>query len=104
AAGVGFVRQQGAAAGDGGAQAGFEESEPGGLVEGFAGDDAQGDLRGRAVERGAEEQSTAVCDGEKGGRVAGAGLKLLDVGGIDPEMAGAESVGGAAADAGSGGG
>jgi len=87
AAGVGLVVEEAPTAGDGLTEARCEQQEPGGLVDGLAGDHAERDLRGRAVERGAQQQSARVGYGEQGrGRVfcpcrQGDGL---DVRGVDP--------------------
>ena len=79
AAGVVGVVEQRLAAGDGRAQARREQLEPCGFVEGFARDEAQRDLRRRAVERGAQKQSALV-----GHRQSAGVLLRLAIGSVTP--------------------
>ncbi len=100
-AGVGVAGEERLAADDGGAEAGLKQFEPALPVERFAGDEAEGDLRRRAIERRANEQAAAVGHLEQRGRIVG--CLILDgfnVRGVDPEVAGAKAVCSAAADAG----
>ncbi len=65
---------------------------------GCAGDEASGDLRGGGVERGAERDLAGVGEGDEGAGVWGE-LIGFEIGFVDPEVACAETVGGAAGDA-----
>ena len=80
---------------EGGFDASAEVGEVGGSGEGGgARDEAKGDFGFGTVEGGAERDGAGVGDGDEG---AGGGVgEVFDVGAIDPEVAGAESVGGAA--------
>jgi len=91
----GGVLDGAAAVGDGGLESGTEE----GFVEGFdlGGEEAEGDL-GRGGEVGGTEGETTVV--EDGDGVAGAGVVgTVDIGGVDPDVAGGEAIGGAFLDA-----
>ena len=71
-------------------EAGAEE----GFVERFdlGGEEAEGDLGGRREVSGAEGETAGVEDGDS---VAGAGVVgTVDVGGVDPDVAGGEAIGG----------
>lgn len=81
-----------AAMSDCGGEAGPEE----GFVEGFdlTGKMAERDLRGSAEMRGAEGQAAGVKDGDG---IAGAGVfGAVDVGGVNPDVAGGETISGPA--------
>lgn len=101
AAGVVGGVEHGLAARDGRAQTAFEQLEKGGVIEGVARYEAQSDLRDRAVESGAEEDSAVVGHRHQGFFWMGRD-DCFDVGCKNPEMAGAEPVGGAAIDHGAG--
>ena len=89
---------------DGRAQPCLEQFEPCGLIDGLARDEAQRDLRRGTVESRAEEEAAVVGDRQqKPGRLLWilAGAKRLNVRSVDPQMAGAQTIGGAARDDGS---
>ena len=102
AAGVGAFVEQGLPPPDRRAQPVFEQLEPGGLVDGLARDHPERNLRTGAVERRSQQQPTAIGHGQQRGRVAGGQFDRFNVGGVDPQMAGTQPVGGAAADLGAG--
>ena len=81
--------------GDGGGEAGAEE----GFVERFdqIGEQAEGDLRGCAEVGGAQGQAAWVKDGDS---IAGLGVfGTVDIGGVNPDVTGGETIRGAALDA-----
>jgi hypothetical protein len=87
----GGVLDGAAAVGDGGLETGAEE----GFVEGFdlGGEEAESDLGRGGEVGGAEGETTGVEDGDG---VAGAGVVgTVDVGGVDPDVADGETIGGA---------
>ena len=86
------------AAENGGAEAGFKQRQPRGFIQRLAGDQPQRNLRGGAIERGSQQQAAAIGNRQQRWRFAGAGFDELDVRGVDPEMADAKPISGAAAD------
>jgi len=65
--------------------------KPAGLVEGFARDEAERNLRGRAIERGAQKQAALIGDRQKRFFRFWKG-DSDDVGCVDPKMAGTETI------------
>ena len=82
-------------------QTGLQQIQPLRLTDRLARNQPKGNLRGRAIKRRAQKQSAAVGHGQQRGRVARGQLNSLNVGGVDPQMACAQPVGGAAVDPGS---
>ncbi len=72
-----------------------QQIEPSGPVDQAIGDEAEGDLRDRTVEGGAEQDAAPVGYREQPGRLAG---QLFNIRLVDPDMTGTDAVRCAAGD------
>ncbi len=101
AAGIVVGIQKRGAAGNGRLEARPHHIEPRSLVGNQArGDESHGDLRSGAVKAGAKQGAAMVGNRNKAGRdLIRLGRPLLHIGAIHPNVAGAQTIGGAASDA-----